>query len=132
MMPAMAAAYAVLSGPQVPRATSALNVVQRVGGSLGTALLAVVLQGQIRDAFPVAAGASGPGVLQRLPEAARARVAEPLATAFAHTFWWAAAMTVLALVPAVVLTTAARRTARRGQAVEAAEAAEAPAAGQVA
>ena len=129
MMPAMAAAYATLDHAQVPRATSALNVVQRVGGSLGTALLAVILQGQIRDAFPVAAGASGPGVLQRLPEAARARVAEPLATAFAHTFWWAAAMTMLALVPAVVLTTAARRTARRGQAVEAAEA---PAAGQVA
>src|ERR671916_15731 len=36
MMPSMAAAYSVLKGPEVPRATSALNVIQRVGGSLGT------------------------------------------------------------------------------------------------
>ena len=49
MMPSMAAAYASLERAAVPRATSALNVVQRVGGSLGTALLAVILQGQIKD-----------------------------------------------------------------------------------
>ena len=84
MMPAMAAAYTVLSPQQVPRATSALNVVQRVGGSLGTALLAVILQGQIQDAF-AAGGGEGQDTLQRLPEAARRLVAEPLADAFAHT-----------------------------------------------
>jgi EmrB/QacA subfamily drug resistance transporter len=65
MMPAMAAAYAVLSGPQVPRATSALNVIQRVGGSLGTALLAVVLQGHIKDA--VGAGGQGQQTLNGCP-----------------------------------------------------------------
>ena len=117
MMPAMASAYAVLTGPQVPRATSALNVVQRVGGSLGTALLAVVLQREIRDA--VAAGPGGGQVtLQRIPAAARQRVAEPIATAFAHTFWWAAGMTVLALVPATVLVVASRRSRRDTQAPE--------------
>ena len=52
MMPAMAAAYATLESSAVPRATSALNVMQRVGGSLGTALLAVVLQGEISDRLP--------------------------------------------------------------------------------
>ena len=41
MMPAMAAAIAGLSYARVPRATSALNVVQRIGGSVGTALMAV-------------------------------------------------------------------------------------------
>jgi len=117
MMPAMASAYAVLTGPQVPRATSALNVVQRVGGSLGTALLAVVLQREIRDA--VAAGPGGGQVtLQRIPAAARQRVAEPIATAFAHTFWWAAGMTVLALIPATVLVVASRRSRRDTQAPE--------------
>ena len=47
MMPAMAAAYATIESDQVPRATPMLNVLQRVGGSLGTAVLAVVLQRQI-------------------------------------------------------------------------------------
>jgi EmrB/QacA subfamily drug resistance transporter len=78
MMPAMASAYSRLDPSQVPRATSALNALQRIGGSLGTALLAVVLQREMRTAV------------------------EP-ATAFAHAFAWAFGLTLLALVPAVVL-----------------------------
>jgi EmrB/QacA subfamily drug resistance transporter len=102
MMPSMAAAYASLSRAAVPRATSALNVMQRVGGSIGTALLAVVLQGQIKDQLGGAGGAGG-GTLERLPDHVRARVAEPLADAFAATFWWAVGLSVVALVPAIVL-----------------------------
>ena len=120
MMPAMAAAYATIAPRDVPRATSALNVIQRVGGSLGTALLAVVLQGQVRDA--VGAQGGGQDALQRLPDDARERVAEPLAGAFGHTFGWAVAMTLLALVPALVL---ARATGRRGDGRQAAGAAPA-------
>jgi EmrB/QacA subfamily drug resistance transporter len=108
MMPSMAAAYASLERAAVPRATSALNVVQRVGGSLGTALLAVILQGQIKDQLGGAGGAGG-GTLERLPDNVRARVAEPLADAFAATFWWAVGMSVLALVPAVVLAVTQKR-----------------------
>jgi MFS family permease len=78
MMPAMAAAYARLDTSQVPRATSTLNALQRVGGSIGTALLAVVLQRQTRGTHEVA-------------------------TAFAHTFAWAVGLTFLALLPAAVL-----------------------------
>ena len=100
MMPSMAAAYAALDSSAVPRATSALNVMQRIGGSLGTALLAVVLQGQIANEL---GGAAGGGTLERVPEVVRERVAEPLADAFAATFWWAVAMAVIALIPAVVL-----------------------------
>ena len=43
MMPAMSAAYAVLRPEQIADATPQLTVVQRVGGSIGTAVLAVVL-----------------------------------------------------------------------------------------
>jgi EmrB/QacA subfamily drug resistance transporter len=75
MMPAMAAAYAVLSGPEVPRATSALNVIQRVGGSIGTAVLAVILQHQLRGAAP--AGGGGPGARGQLPPGAPEPVAGP-------------------------------------------------------
>jgi hypothetical protein len=112
MMPAMAAAYATLTHAEVPRATSALNVLQRVGGSIGTALLAVVLQHQIREQL-AAAGATAPagggGVLQRVPDDVRARIADPLATAFGNTFWWAVGMSAVALVPAAVLALSQRR-----------------------
>jgi len=116
MMPAMAAAYATLSHAQVPRATSALNVLQRVGGSMGTALLAVVLQHQITSQLGVAGAAGGGGTLQRLPENVRARVADPLAAAFGNTFWWAVGMSAVALVPATVLVVSQRRE-RRSQAL---------------
>jgi len=78
MMPAMAAAYSRLDTSQVPRATSALNALQRIGGSIGTALLAVVLQRQTRAEHEVA-------------------------RAFAHTFAWALALTFLTMLPAALL-----------------------------
>jgi hypothetical protein len=61
MMPAMAAAYATIGREQVPRATPTLNVLQRVGGSLGTAVLAVVLQRQIVAQLGGAGGGPGAG-----------------------------------------------------------------------
>jgi NADH:ubiquinone oxidoreductase subunit 6 (subunit J) len=102
MMPAMASAYTTVSQAAVPRATTALNVLQRVGGSIGTALLAVVLEGQIKAAIPHAPGIGG-GAVQPLPPAIRDRVATPLAHAFTHTFWWAVALTGVAIVPAILL-----------------------------
>ena len=115
MMPAMAAAYATLSHGDVPRATSALNVLQRVGGSIGTALLAVVLQHQIATQLAGAGNgvpAAGSGVLQRVPEAVRVRVADPLAAAFGNTFWWAVGMSAVALIPAGILAVSQRRERR--------------------
>jgi EmrB/QacA subfamily drug resistance transporter len=112
MMPAMAAAYATLERNDVPRATPMLNVLQRVGGSLGTAVLAVILQRQITA--EIGAGGGGLGAARGATGAARARVAEPLATAFAHTYWWAMAGTALAIVPAAVLAATERRAGREG------------------
>jgi MFS family permease len=116
MMPAMAAAYATLSHADVPRATSALNVLQRVGGSVGTALLAVVLQHEIREQLEAAGAtggaAAGGGVLQRVPDDVRARIADPLATAFGNTFWWAVGMSAVALIPATILALSQRRERR--------------------
>ncbi|MCW3063029.1 MAG: family efflux transporter permease subunit [Solirubrobacterales bacterium] len=101
MMPSMAAAYATLDRAAVPRATSALNVVQRVGGSVGTSFLAVVLQGRIKANLHVPGG--GSNAIRQLPPGARQRVAEPLAHAFAQTFWWALALMALAMIPAAIL-----------------------------
>jgi nitrate/nitrite transporter NarK len=110
MMPAMAAAYATLESAAVPRATSALNVLQRVGGALGTCIMAVVLQHEIRDALGGAAAGGGIGI--SVPPGAQARVADTLAGAFATTFWWAVGACLLALIPAIILARTEQRAPR--------------------
>jgi EmrB/QacA subfamily drug resistance transporter len=110
MMPCMAAAYATVSVAAVPQATTALNVFQRVGGSLGTALLAVVLEGQIKAAVPNTPGVSG-GAVGSLPSVVRERAATPLAHAFTHTWWWTVVLTAVAIAPAIVLVLKAPRRA---------------------
>jgi EmrB/QacA subfamily drug resistance transporter len=118
MMPAMAAAYATLERTQVPRATPMLNVVQRVGGSLGTAILAVVLQHQLTSALAGAGARASSGAAlesaRSAPPALRARFADPVAAAFAHTYWWSFALTAVALVPAAILAVTERRGSERG------------------
>lgn len=93
MMPAMTAAYRTLARPQVARATALLTIVQRVGSSLGVALVAVALQrnGAITGTA-AGAGAAGGGA------------ASAAADAFAATFRWPLLFVLLALVPALLLT----------------------------
>src|SRR3954454_17287311 len=98
MMPAMAAAYQTLDRAAVPRATSMINIIRTVGGSLGTAVLTVVLERRI-----VANVQGASGDLGSLGGVAAARAAQPLSHAFAQTFWWASALTALALIPAFFL-----------------------------
>jgi MFS family permease len=52
IMPSMAVAYASVPGDAVARATAALNTVQRLAGSVGTALIAVVLQRALDTRLP--------------------------------------------------------------------------------
>jgi EmrB/QacA subfamily drug resistance transporter len=112
MMPAMAAAYATIERSQVPRATPTLNVLQRVGGSIGTAILAVVLQREITAHVGGAGAGGGLEAARAVSGAARERVAEPLAAAFGATYWWAMAITALALIPAAALAVIEHRAAR--------------------
>jgi EmrB/QacA subfamily drug resistance transporter len=98
--PAMAAAYQGLPRAALGQATSAINVVQRVAGALGSALLAVVLQQAITARMPGFHGGIGQaGALA----AASPRAATALADAFGVSFTVALAISVLALVPAVLL-----------------------------
>ena len=92
MMPAFSAAYAALTPAQVGDATPQLNVLQRIGGSFGTAILTVVLTTQLEGAASPQAGAD----------------------AFNLTFLIAAVVTMLGVVPAVILTQVERR-ARAGR-----------------
>jgi EmrB/QacA subfamily drug resistance transporter len=101
MMPAISAAYQTLAAPQVPRASTAINIVQRVGGSIGTALVAVVLEHQIRvQVHGLSGGLTGAATA---PASVVAKVAQPFASAFGHTFWWVVGMTTVALIPALFL-----------------------------
>jgi EmrB/QacA subfamily drug resistance transporter len=98
-MPVMTAAFAALDKSELADATPQLNVVQRVGGSLGTAILAVVLQRAASGAHSLEAAAAG----------------------FGTAFWVSTAMTALAIVPAIVLLRAEQAARRKHpEAVEAA------------
>ena len=77
IQPATAAAYATLTADAVPRATAALNTLRQIGGSIGTALLAVVLQHE--------------GGMTPSPGA------------FGRVFVWSAGLMALTLLPAIAL-----------------------------
>jgi EmrB/QacA subfamily drug resistance transporter len=101
MMPAMGAAYATLEPAAVPRATTTLNIVQRVGGSLATALVAVELTHAVAHRVP---GARGTGALA---ESAGTKLPGPIADrvgeAFGVTFWWIVALTAVGLIASLFL-----------------------------
>jgi predicted MFS family arabinose efflux permease len=107
IQPATATAYALLDSSQIPRATAALNTLRQLGGSIGTALLAVVLVHEGAAATSSVSGGAG-RLLGPLPAAERAEISGPVATAFGHTFMWALAIALLAIVPAVALLRAER------------------------
>ena len=102
MMPVFAAAYRDLAPMEIPRATTATNIVRQVGGSLGVAAFAVVLQTQISSTLHIpgnqALGMSG----AHLPIA----IVTKLAECFATSFWWSFGVCVLAILPALLLPSA--------------------------
>jgi len=100
MMPTTAAAYQRLAREAVPRATTALNIVRRVGGSIGTAVLAVVLERRI--AAEVGSGGSIGGY-GTIPPGVRQRLAPHLANAFQQTFWAAVLLVSITVVAAFFL-----------------------------
>ncbi len=104
MMPVTAAAYFDLTHAEIPKASTVMNIVRLVGGSVATALFAVVLERQIiANLGPVAAKAGGSagilGATAKLPPA----VADPVAAAFAHTFWWSVGAIMIAFIPTLFL-----------------------------
>jgi EmrB/QacA subfamily drug resistance transporter len=82
LVPSLAAPYARLRAAQIPRATSAVRILQQLGGSFGVAVLAVVLQRQLN---------------------AQIHPGGSVAAAYGDTFWWALAFIALASLPALLL-----------------------------
>jgi EmrB/QacA subfamily drug resistance transporter len=104
-MPAMTAAFAAMRPEQLSDATPQMNVLQRLGGAIGTAVLAVVLQ---------RASVSGLAPHQQ-------PTSTHLAHAFDTTYWWGLGIAALSLIPCLVLLRAERpgaRAARGGSAPE--------------
>ena len=85
-MPAMSAAFSAMRPDQISDATPQINALQRTGGAIGTAVLAVVLQ---------RAGA-------------HAHTPEELAGAFDTAYWWALGIAALSLIPCLMLLRAER------------------------
>jgi EmrB/QacA subfamily drug resistance transporter len=103
MTPAYAAAYSALERDQVPRATSAVNVINRIGGAVGAAALAVVLAHGIGELVPASNGAGGLRVLAGVAPAGRATLAPQLAHVFQKAYWVLLIITLLTFIPAAFL-----------------------------
>ncbi len=101
IMPSMAVAYQAVPRELVAQATSTINVIQRIAASVGTALLAVVLQRSIATNLPELDG--GIGALAALSPEGRSHAAPALAAAFGTAFWVAFALVAAALLPALLL-----------------------------
>ncbi|AEH11503.1 MULTISPECIES: MDR family MFS transporter [Protofrankia] len=104
LIPVMTAVYQGLRRDEIPRATSAVRIFQQIGGSLGTAVLAVVLSQGIADR-------GGAGQVD----------AAGLADAFGNTFWWTLAFTAVAVPFAFLMP--GRKTAAPARAAVPAQAA---------
>jgi MFS family permease len=94
-MPAMTAAFSSMRPDQLSDATPQINVLMRLGGAIGTAILAVVLQ---------RAGA----------HVGHASASE-LASAFQAAYWAALGIALLSLIPCLMLLRAERPQEDRGR-----------------
>jgi EmrB/QacA subfamily drug resistance transporter len=103
-MPTMTAAFTSLRTDQLSDATPQMNVLQRLGGAIGTAVLAVVLQRAAVGAHTSAA----------------------LAGAFDTAYWWSLGIAALSLIPCIVLLRAEGQTPSITPAERIAEAAVEP------
>jgi MFS family permease len=99
-MPAMTAAFSALERHEVSHATPQLNVLNRVGDSIGTTILAVVLQRALVGQHTLSGAAS----------------------AYGTAFWWSVGIAALAIIPCVVLMRAEQKVRQEA----AAKAQEAP------
>jgi len=126
MMPLMTSALKTLKSHDVARGSTLLNISQQVASSIGVAIMSVVLTNGLKNdpllaastAFNEAtAGVKDPtqlgAIAARFPDVAAllakgqevlmAAIHEAMAVAFANTFWVAAILLTLTLIPAYFL-----------------------------
>jgi predicted MFS family arabinose efflux permease len=124
MMPLFTTALRTLSGAQVARGSTLLNITQQIASSCGVATMSVILTNQLNNSPIIPGTQSIPGLGDGLREtqaailsntrpenlgplnldpAAIARGLVDAASAFSHTYWVAWILVALTLVPALML-----------------------------
>ena len=106
MMPIMSAALATLKDAQIARGSTLMNIVQQVGGSIGTAVMSVVLTNLVKDdqvASAYLAVKQGAIPAEQVPPPVLAAGPDALADAFGSTYVVALSLVILCLVPALFL-----------------------------
>ncbi|TDE12223.1 DHA2 family efflux MFS transporter permease subunit [Jiangella asiatica] len=106
MMPIMTAALASLTHGEVARGSTLMNIVQQTGGSIGTAVMSVILTNQIlNDQAATAYNGVVQGVVEadQVPPEVLTAGRSALAEAFGSTFTVAVVLVVLCLIPALFL-----------------------------
>ncbi|HET9719506.1 MAG TPA: DHA2 family efflux MFS transporter permease subunit [Solirubrobacteraceae bacterium] len=100
MMPVFTGAMQSIRGPAVARASTALNILQQAGASVGTAVLSVLLASALSSRL---GGHGTIGSSAHVAPTVRAHIAPPMAAAFGSTFWWALGMLVVAFLGSLAL-----------------------------
>ncbi|MCX5368214.1 DHA2 family efflux MFS transporter permease subunit [Streptomyces sp. NBC_00103] len=90
IVPAMTRAFQSVRPQSIPDASSQLNLIQRIGGTVALAVVTVVLEQAARERHGLVPGA------------------------FAHSFTWVLAIYAVTLLPALALLLADRKEARAG------------------
>jgi MFS family permease len=101
MMPTFTGAMQSIRKEAVARGSTALNILQQTGASIGTAVLTVILASALTDRLGPGANAVGGG--GAIGAAIPHHVASLMADAFGHTFWWALALLIAAFVFSLAL-----------------------------
>jgi EmrB/QacA subfamily drug resistance transporter len=101
MMPIFTGAMQSITGAAAARASTALNIVQQTGASIGTAVLSVLLATALAN--QLGHGRHGTIGATAVSPSVRAHIAAPMATAFGHTFVWACVLLGVALVGSLTL-----------------------------
>ncbi|MBL8930585.1 MAG: DHA2 family efflux MFS transporter permease subunit [Kineosporiaceae bacterium] len=107
MMPIMTSALKTLTSHEVARGSTLINIVQQIASSVGVAIMSVILTNQLKDsalALPAIASRQDPTIAEKIggPDGVAAGLAQA-AEAFASTYWVAAFLVTLTLIPALFL-----------------------------
>ncbi|QGN58690.1 DHA2 family efflux MFS transporter permease subunit [Nostocoides sp. HKS02] len=107
MMPIFTTALKTLTHHEVARGSTLLNITQQIASSVGVAIMSVLLTNHFKEsalAGPAMAARHDPSIVEKIggPAAVTQGLADA-AEAFAKTYWVAAILVALTLVPAYFL-----------------------------
>jgi hypothetical protein len=119
MMPIMTSALRTLSSQEVARGSTLVNILQQIGGSIGSAIMSVILTSQLNQSAVIpglnnprtgepmteaeVAIASQHGLQAPVPPGLIERGLAFVADAFATTFWVGFALVLLTFIPIAFL-----------------------------